>query len=343
MRLSSQDAQEPLQSQGEAQAKPTPKTCNAMYVDDLAKLLLKDDYDELKKIALGSRREVGARIHFITGILKPGSKHDEISARLAKVSGVGVDDGDDDREAIFAVTCEKTENGLIPHVHLISGKGLEDVIEKSRMRQFLDKELMTALSSKEATDVTRSKSILNAYARIVKFIADDAEKKIDGLDALLDAIAPLVSPPSPAPAEKIQTQDAAPQAAKVVPHDYPDPGIPPKFQGLFPPKPDHKMYVCDWGEMLTTEDRAYMEHLGEKLDALTTAELVIVTVETLKQESLNDVALKTANTWGIGKKGKDNGCLLFVVRDKMLSKSKGKITIQVGYGLEGRLNDAKCG
>ena len=339
LRLSSQNAQPPLQNQGEPQAKPKAKSYNALYVDDLAKILLKEDFDELKRIALGARHNADARIHFITGNLKQGTTADDISSQLSRIAGVGVDDGDNDREAIFVITCERNENGFIPHAHLISGKGLEAIIDKSQMCQFINKDLMTALTSKETTNETRSKAILNAYAKTVKFVADDAGKQIDGLDALLDTLTSTVASASP----QSNTQNAAQQTVKVVPHNYPDPGIPPTYQGVFPPKPDHKMYVCDWGEMLSSEDRAYMEHLGAKLDALTTAELVIVTVQTLKQESLNDVALKTANNWGIGKKGKDNGCLLFVVRDKMLSKSPGKITIQVGYGLEGRLNDAKCG
>ncbi len=322
-------------SQQTAQA----KTYNAMYVDDLAKILVKEDFEELKKIALGARHNANARIHFITGNLKKGTTPDAISTQLSKISGVGIDDGDDDREALFVITCEMTEDGFNQYVRLISGKGLEDVIEKSQIRQFLNNELISVLNSKETTQEIRSKAILCAYAKTIKYIADNAGKEIDGLDALMDALTPQLA----SVFSKSNTTKDTQKTIIVVPQNYPDPGIPPKYTGYFPPKPDHKMYVCDWGEMLTPEDRAYIEHLGAKLDALTTAELVIVTVQTLSQESLNDVALKTANSWGIGKKDKDNGCLLFVVRDKMLNKSPGKITIQVGYGLEGRLNDAKCG
>ena len=332
----------------EAQEKPKTDTSNKLYVDDTAELLAKGDLAELKKIAVGLKRNASARLHFITGFLKKGTTPDVISSRLATFSGVGVDDGDDDREALFVVLCERTGDSFIPFAYLIPGKGIEEPLAKARISQFIDRELRAALDSTDITSETRSKAILSAYGKAVQAVADDAQKEIEGLSELMEALSPQVQsafrPPESGKNSQAATADAAAPKTRLVPMtEARDPGVPPMYEGTKPPKPEYKRYVCDWGDMLTPNDRAYVEQLGQKLDALTTAELVLVTVPTIDGESLNGIAIDTANDWGIGKKGKDNGCLLFVVKDRMLAKKSGKITIQVGYGLEGRLNDAKCG
>ncbi|MBO4345668.1 MAG: TPM domain-containing protein [Victivallales bacterium] len=332
----------------EGQEKPKTDTSNKLYVDDTAEILAKDDLDELKKIAVGLKRNASARLHFLTGFLKKDTTPDVVSSRLATYSGVGVDDGDDDREALFVVLCERTVNGFIPYTYLIPGKGLEESLTKAQVVPFIDKELRAALNSKEITAETRSKAILSSYGKAVQAVAEDAQKEIAGLSELMEKLLPQVQslfrPPEGGKTTQTATAGGADSRTRLVPMtDARDPGVPPMYEGALPPKPEYKRYVCDWGDMLTPNDRAYVEQLGQKLDALTTAELVLVTVPTINDGSLNDIAIKTANSWGIGKKGKDNGCLLCVVKDRMLAKKSGKITIQVGYGLEGRLNDAKCG
>ena len=53
--------------------------------------------------------------------------------------------------------------------------------------------------------------------------------------------------------------------------------------------------------------------------------------------SLEDYAVKTFEATGLGKQGKDNGVLI------VLSLNEDRWRIEVGYGLEGILNDAKVG
>lgn len=48
-------------------------------------------------------------------------------------------------------------------------------------------------------------------------------------------------------------------------------------------------------------------------------------------------AVKLFEKWKIGKKGKDNGLLVLLAMDEK------RIEIEVGYGLEGAINDAKAG
>ena len=56
-------------------------------------------------------------------------------------------------------------------------------------------------------------------------------------------------------------------------------------------------------------------------------------LQTLNDVPIENIAVETFNTNGIGKKGKDNGVLLVVALDDK------KARIEVGYGLEGDLTD----
>ncbi len=63
-------------------------------------------------------------------------------------------------------------------------------------------------------------------------------------------------------------------------------------------------------------------------------QLVLLTVPTLGGFPLEEYSLKVVEAWKLGKKGVDNGVLLFVAKEER------KIRIEVGYGLEPSLTDA---
>lgn len=102
-------------------------------------------------------------------------------------------------------------------------------------------------------------------------------------------------------------------------------------------QPTEKLYVNDFADVLTEDEENAIAALGKSVDDKTTAQIAVVTVDTTGDENYREFALGLLRDWGIGQEDKDNGVLLFVaVEDRMMS-------IEVGYGLEGRLNDAKCG
>ena len=69
----------------------------------------------------------------------------------------------------------------------------------------------------------------------------------------------------------------------------------------------------------------------------TAAQVAVVTLTSLEGGEINDFASRLYQKWGIGEKGKDNGALILVaIQDR-------KARIEVGYGLEGILPDAKTG
>ena len=70
------------------------------------------------------------------------------------------------------------------------------------------------------------------------------------------------------------------------------------------------------------------------LEAKTTDQLVVVTLNSLQGYDIADYGYQLGRAWGIGQKGKNNGVLLIV------APNEHDVRIEVGYGLEGDLTDA---
>lgn len=60
-------------------------------------------------------------------------------------------------------------------------------------------------------------------------------------------------------------------------------------------------------------------------------------MDSLEEESIEDFSTKLFRSYGIGSEEEDNGVLL------LLAKEDREVRIEVGYGLEGAINDAKAG
>lgn len=106
-----------------------------------------------------------------------------------------------------------------------------------------------------------------------------------------------------------------------------------------PPKPTAAagIYVQDYAQVLSTEDKRRLLSIGQELDDKTTAQLAVVTVKTLDGQPIEDYALAILREWGIGSKEKNNGALIVVAVQDRRSR------IEVGYGLEGLLTDGLTG
>ncbi len=68
----------------------------------------------------------------------------------------------------------------------------------------------------------------------------------------------------------------------------------------------------------------------------TSNQIVVLMIPTIGENNIRDFGIEILKKNKIGQKGKDNGILLFVVKDDR------KVSIEVGYGLEGVLTDALC-
>jgi len=87
--------------------------------------------------------------------------------------------------------------------------------------------------------------------------------------------------------------------------------------------------------VLSAGTKQELETKLSSLDASTSAQISVVTIKTMGNDTIENFAEKLFKEWGIGQKGKDNGVLLLVAVDDR------KVRIEVGYGLEGALTDAE--
>ena len=103
------------------------------------------------------------------------------------------------------------------------------------------------------------------------------------------------------------------------------------------PNPPKNGYVLDQTQTLTKEEIYTMNRMGLELQKKTKAQIAVLLIPTLDGEDVSDYANRVFRTWGIGDKEKNNGVLFLVaIKDKQMR-------IEVGYGLEGTINDAKAG
>ena len=96
-------------------------------------------------------------------------------------------------------------------------------------------------------------------------------------------------------------------------------------------------YVNDFADVLSSTDEQELDSLLQDLNRKTGAALTVVAVDSMRGGEVNDFANRLFEQWGIGKKGRDNGILLFA------SIKNRKARIEVGYGLEALLPDAQTG
>jgi uncharacterized protein len=104
-----------------------------------------------------------------------------------------------------------------------------------------------------------------------------------------------------------------------------------------PPEQQIKKYVTDLTGTLSSIEISTIETKLSGFDKETSNQVVVYMMGTLGGESLEETSIEIAEKNGIGQKSKNNGVLLFIVKDDR------KLRIEVGYGLEGALPDALCG
>ncbi|OJF76620.1 MAG: hypothetical protein BKP49_06345 [Treponema sp. CETP13] len=118
------------------------------------------------------------------------------------------------------------------------------------------------------------------------------------------------------------------------------------FLGLFfitipfyaePQVPTQTAWVMDTAQVMSETERAQLEQYLVNLDTQTGIQIAVYTVNSLEGYSLEDYSMAVAENWQLGQKNADNGVLVFVAMNER------KIRIEVGYGLESSLTDAKSG
>ena len=95
--------------------------------------------------------------------------------------------------------------------------------------------------------------------------------------------------------------------------------------------------IVDEANLLSASEAESLTSYLESLEDATGAQIAVLTVPTLAGDSLESFGIRVADTWKLGQKGEDNGAILLV------ALAERKIRIEVGYGLEDKLTDMKCG
>lgn len=108
-------------------------------------------------------------------------------------------------------------------------------------------------------------------------------------------------------------------------------------QDIKMPAPIGDIYVQDFAKVLTQAEVEEIRSLGRNIEDQTTAQISVLTVDTIGENTIEDYANEAFRQYGIGNEKENNGVLLVIVVTDRL------IRIEVGYGLEGRIPDGKAG
>src|ERR1700722_19024963 len=102
------------------------------------------------------------------------------------------------------------------------------------------------------------------------------------------------------------------------------------------PKPTN--WVADFAHVLSPGTTERLDSLcGQLSHSKANAPIEVVTIRSLDGDDIDDFTNRLEEKWKIGKKGSDRGIvMLFAIQDR-------KRRIEVGFGLEGILPDAKVG
>jgi len=96
-------------------------------------------------------------------------------------------------------------------------------------------------------------------------------------------------------------------------------------------------YVSDFAGVIDAASKGELENYCTRVEQQTGAQIALVTIQSLSQEPIEDVANTIYRAWGVGKKGKDEGILL------LLAVGDRRSRLEIGYGLEPILPDGFAG
>ncbi|MGF7535702.1 TPM domain-containing protein [Bacillus mexicanus] len=97
------------------------------------------------------------------------------------------------------------------------------------------------------------------------------------------------------------------------------------------------IYVQDFAHIFNEKEKAELLELGKKMDDKTSAQISVVTVDSLENRNIEEYSVDVFRKYGLGDKEKNNGVLI------LFSKKDKEVRIEIGYGLEGAVTDIEAG
>jgi uncharacterized protein len=102
-----------------------------------------------------------------------------------------------------------------------------------------------------------------------------------------------------------------------------------------PARSDRAVY--DLAQLLVEASKTHLEAQSFELYDKTGVALIVLTVPRLVDETIDGLALRIGEGWGVGKEGEDRGLVV------ALAQAERAIYVATGYGTEGYLPDGKIG
>ena len=102
------------------------------------------------------------------------------------------------------------------------------------------------------------------------------------------------------------------------------------------PVPHLSARVMDLTGTLTVNEAQTLEQTLRTFETNKGGQIAVLIVPTTEPETIEQYGIRVAEQWKLGRKGVDDGAILIV------AKNDRTLRIEVGYGLEGVLNDATC-
>ena len=101
-----------------------------------------------------------------------------------------------------------------------------------------------------------------------------------------------------------------------------------------PPPPAH--HFNDYADFVSPEEAGRLDQRLSQFERETGHQFVVAIFPRLQAASLEEFTLKTADAWAIGRKGADDGVVLFVFANDR------RLRLEVGRGLEEALSNETC-
>lgn len=98
--------------------------------------------------------------------------------------------------------------------------------------------------------------------------------------------------------------------------------------------PPLKAHVTDLTATLSASESMRLEQKLAAFEKAKGSQIAVLIVPTTQPETIEQYSIRVAEAWQLGRKGVDDGILLFI------AKNDRALRIEVGYGLEGALPDA---
>lgn len=103
-----------------------------------------------------------------------------------------------------------------------------------------------------------------------------------------------------------------------------------------PDAPSHGGYVVDQTGVLTTNNINDLNIKIDKISKSTANEIAVLMIDSVGNDSIEDIGYETFKKWGVGKKGLDNGVLI------VIAVSSKKARIETGKGTTGEITDIQA-